>query len=97
MDQVEIDARVPLLEAEMSLHLAMFAVEGLFGQARLRLGMSYHLDEPRRAIFVDGTNEVGGAVVRIFTNLLIREFGEDSFVVRPVAACSAPNMEGRAA
>lgn len=93
----EIDARVPLVEAEMSLHLAMFAVEGFVGPARIRLDMSYFVDEPRRAIFVDGTNEIGGAVVRVFTNLLLREFGEDSFLVRRVDACSAPQTDGRAA
>ena len=77
----QIDPRVPLEEAEMSLHLAMFAVEGLVGQARIRLDVGYYVDEPRRVIIVDGSNEVAGAVVRVFTNLLMREFGEDAFRV----------------
>ena len=72
---------VSLVDAEMSLHLAMYAVEGLFGQARVRLDTSYYVDEPRRVIIVDGSNEVAGAVVRVFTNLLLREFGEDAFHV----------------
>lgn len=78
----QIDPSVPLEEAEMSLHLAMFAVEGLVGSARIRLDVRYYVDEPRRVIIVDGSNEVAGAVVRVFTNLLLREFGEDSFLVK---------------
>ena len=77
----EFDRSVPLDEAEMSLHLAIFAVEGLYGQARVRLDAGYHLDEPRNAIIVDGTTEVGAAVVRVFTAFLFREFGEDKFEV----------------
>ena len=87
----------PLADAEMTLQLSIFAVEGLFGTANVRLDASYFVDMPRRIILVDGTNEVGGAVVRVFTNLLLREFGEDSFQVRRVDACPAPRTEGRAA
>lgn len=83
----KIDSNVPLDEAEMSLHLAMFAVEGLVGPARIRLDVSYYVDEPRRVIIVDGSNEVAGAVVRVFTNLLLREFGEDSFHAERVRSC----------
>jgi hypothetical protein len=87
----------PLDEAELTLQLSLFAVEGLYGSASVRLDASYFVDEPRRIILVDGTNEVGGAVVRVFTNLLLREFGEDSFQVRRVDSCPAPRTEGRAA
>jgi len=64
---------IPLEEAEMTLHLATFAAEGLFGRVGVRLETSYFLDGPRRTISVDGTTEVGAAVVRIFTGLVIRE------------------------
>ncbi len=80
----QIKSPVPLIEAEMTLHLAMFAVEGLVGPARIRLDVSYYADEPHGVILVDGTNEVGTAVVRVFTNLLLREFGEDSFRVERI-------------
>lgn len=76
---------VPLEEAEMTLQLATFAAEGLFGQARVRLDVSYHLDLPRNVISIDGTTEVGAAVVRIFTGLLLREFDEESFQVERLA------------
>jgi hypothetical protein len=90
-------ADVPLDEAEMSLQLATFAVEGLFGPARVRLDVGYHLDAPRNAILVDGTTEVGATVVRVFTGLLLREFGEDSFKVERVGCTSTQSPKGAAA
>ncbi|MEX2670897.1 MAG: hypothetical protein WD294_02175 [Phycisphaeraceae bacterium] len=87
----EFDRAIPLTEAEASLQLATFAAEGLFSQARIRMELSYHVDEPRRAIIADGTTAVGNTVIKMFTALLIREFGELSFQVRrvtPVASAS---------
>ena len=72
---------VPLDEAEMTLQLATFAAEGLFGMARVRIDFGYHVDAARRAILVDGTTEVGATVVRVFVGLLLREFGDDAFRV----------------
>lgn len=74
---------VSLTEAEQTLHLALYAVEGLFGEARVRLELSYRMDEPGDAILVNGGSDVGEAVVKIFTGLLLREFGADAFRVRP--------------
>lgn len=93
----EFERCVPIREAELSLHLALYAVEGLYGPARVRLESSYHLDEPRGALLVDGTTEVGAALVKIFTSLLLREFGEDRFHVRQVGSAGASTPEGRAA
>lgn len=93
----EFERSVPIEEAEMSLHLALFAVEGLFGQARVRLDASYHVDEPRSAIVVDGNTEVGAAVVRVFTSLLLHEFGGDSFSVRRAEPAPPAAVEGKAA
>lgn len=80
----EIDASVDLVEVEMSLHLAMITLEGLFGTAAVRLDARYHLDEPGRAFTIEASTTVGAALVRVFTTLLSREFGDDSFVVRPL-------------
>ncbi|TWT40191.1 hypothetical protein KOR42_49330 [Thalassoglobus neptunius] len=77
---------VDLLEAEMSLHLAMFSVEGLYGRARVRLEAHYQLVTDDHRIDVDCTSRVGELIVRVFTGLLIREFGEDSFTVRKVSS-----------
>jgi hypothetical protein len=73
---------VSLADAEMSLHLAMFAVEGLVGQVRVRLGVRYVLDTEAHAIVIDGGNRVGQMVSRVYAGLLLREFGEDAFCMR---------------
>jgi hypothetical protein len=72
---------VSLSEAEMSLLLATFAVEGLFGRARVLTEFAYELHPDQRTLVVDGTTEVGSAVVQVFAGLLLREFGEDAFRV----------------
>ena len=75
---------VPLDEAEMSLQLAILAAQGLLGGACVRMDVGYHLDEAGRTIVVDANTEAGGAVVRMFTEFLTREFGEHRFEVRRV-------------
>lgn len=89
------DKSVPLLDAEMSLHLAILAAEGLFGEARVRMEAGYHVDQSHRLITVDGTGCVGACIVRIFTAFLIREFGPDAFEVRrvPATLASGPVQE----
>lgn len=93
----DFDRPVPIDEAEMSLHLALYAVEGLFGEARVRLEASYHVDEARSAIVVDAATEVGAAVVRVFTSLLLHEFGGDAFNVRRAEPAPSATVEGKAA
>ena len=85
-----LSSDVPLDEAEMTLQLATFAVEGLFGAARVRLEFGYHVDTNRHAILIDGTTEVGSVIVRVFTGLLLREFGEDSFQVERLNSNPTP-------
>lgn len=87
------DKGIALAEAEATLHLAMIAAEGLFSSALVRMDVSFAVDEPRRSLTVDGSTPVGSAVVRMFTSLLLREFGENAFTVRRVEAPSP----GRAA
>ena len=79
-----LSANASLDEAEMTLQLATFAAEGLFGTAQVRLDFGYHVDADRRVVLVDGSTEVGATVAQIFTGLLLREFGEDSFRVERV-------------
>lgn len=78
----EFQPTVSLAEAEMSLHLAIYAVEGLFGEARVRLEANYQINTDKRAFVVNADNEVGLSLVQVYTRLLIREFGEDAFHVR---------------
>ncbi|MEO2034847.1 MAG: hypothetical protein ABGZ35_22430 [Planctomycetaceae bacterium] len=82
----EFEPSVPLTDPEMSLHLALFAVEGVFGRANVRLDAEYQIDETQHAIVIDGTTEVGALVVRVFTGLLLREFGEDAFRVERISS-----------
>lgn len=74
--------RVPLEEAEATLHLAIIAAESLFGTARVRMDGAYLMDERLRVCVVDASSEIGQAICRIFTGFLLREFGEHTFEVR---------------
>lgn len=78
----ELDRKVPLAEAEMSLRLALLVVEGLVGQARVRLETACEVDADRHCIVVDGNTPAGVATARVLAGLLIREFGENAFQVR---------------
>ncbi|MEO0474352.1 MAG: hypothetical protein AAF085_00080 [Planctomycetota bacterium] len=74
-DQTDLD------EAESTLHLAILAAEGLFGEALLRVRFSYRRDDDSRCLQVNGGNEISESVVRIFTSLAIKEFGSTAFSV----------------
>ena len=87
----EFDSKISLTEAEMSLHLAMFAVEGIFGRASVRLDADYEINEKDHGITVDASTEVGATIARVFTGLLLREIGEDSFLVH--RQCSTCELE----
>lgn len=73
-----------LAEVEATLQLAILASEGLCGEARVRLEVSYFVDSPRSVILIDGGTPAGGAVIRIFAALVMREFGADVFRVERV-------------
>ncbi len=87
---------IELTDAEATLHLAMIAAEGLFGNALVRMDVSFAVDQAGRNLTVDGTTAVGATVVRMFTSLLLREFGEDAFTVRRVKASSPDQAEAAA-
>jgi len=78
------EPHVPLADAEMSLHLAMFALEGLAGRVRVRLDASYQVDAENHVIRIDGSTRVGQMIARVFAGLLFREFGEDAFHIERV-------------
>ena len=73
-----------LLEAEGTLHVAILAAEGLFGEARVRMDAGYVIDSGLRSLVVDASTPVGRTVSDIFTALILRELGEDAFNVRRV-------------
>jgi hypothetical protein len=70
---------VPIRDVEETLHLAMFAVEGLAGRVRVGLDANYLVDEPSRSVLIDEGPFVGWLIARVFAALLAREFGEPSF------------------
>jgi hypothetical protein len=89
------DDSVPFAEAELTLQLAVIAVEGLFGAARVKLDFDFRLDPQAAAIVINARTDVGTAVVEVFTSLALREFGEHGVRVRRVA--DLPNRDGGAA
>ncbi len=90
-------AGIDLTEVEATLQLAIVAAEGLFGEARVRMEVAYHVDAPRSMILIDGRTGAGDAVVRIFTAFVTREFGEDAFHVRRTSQPIASQPEPAAA
>src|SRR5262245_15148480 len=79
-------ADVPPEDLEASLLLARFAVEGLHGEAQVRLDAAHGLDAGRRACAIDATTAVGRDLNRVFVNFVRREFGEGAFRVERVTA-----------
>ena len=77
----QFEPDVPLEEAETSLVLAIIAAEALHGQPAVRLSLRYLFGEEKRACVIDGDNEVAHQVVLIFTQFLLRQFGDDAFQV----------------
>ncbi len=67
---------VPMRDVEETLHLAMFAVEGLTGRMRVRQDAFYFLDQIGRAVLIYEGNFVGWLVARVFAALISREFGD---------------------
>lgn len=75
---------VDMIEAEATLQLTIVAAEGLFGESRTRMEVTYFADVPRHALVIDGSTSAGSAVVHIFTAFITHEFGADAFTVRRV-------------
>jgi hypothetical protein len=72
---------VSLDDAELTLGLAILAAEGLFGVSCVRMDAGYRRMDEERAFLIDGSTDVGDAVVRMYTTFLTREFGGESFKV----------------
>jgi hypothetical protein len=67
---------------EAAIAVAVETVESLMGESIVRLDAGFTIDPERRACVVDASTEVGVAVVRVFTGLARKQFGERAFVVR---------------
>lgn len=87
------DEDVPIEEVELTLHLAIFAAEGLFGKPRVAMEFRYEVQPLDNHIDVDGETEVGVAVARIFAGLLLREFGDSAFRITNLPSHESLNHE----
>jgi hypothetical protein len=86
---------VPAGEVENTLLLAVMAVEGLHGQARVRLEAGYAFDAEKHTCVIEAGSEVGRDICRVFIGFAIREFGEAAFSVR--RADRLPEKQGEGA
>lgn len=79
-----------------ALFLAALAAEAIHGRAYVQLSGQFWADPARRAAVIDASTEVGQAIARVFTELVSRELGEDSFaVVRvPLSTLDDPPLRG---
>lgn len=72
---------VPPKEIEETLFWAVFNAESVFGKPRVRLDASFLFDREKKVCVIDKTTEVGRHIAQVFTSLMTREFGEESFKV----------------
>lgn len=72
---------VAFAEVLATLDLSLIAVESLHGESRSRLDARFVDDEPKRAIVIDASTEVGRALNQVFVGYVRREFGETAFRV----------------
>jgi hypothetical protein len=77
---------VPLQDVEITLLLALVAVESLHGETQVRLDAEYRIDADRRACIVSVATSVGRDLNRVFAGFARREYGEDAFGVERVGA-----------
>ena len=84
---------VDLAEAENTLRLSLLAAEGLHGEAKVRIEVTYVVDPIRAEIRVSGGIVPVEATAQIYTSLLSHEFGREAFTVRretePAVAAAA--------
>ena len=64
-----------------SLLISIMAVESLFGRSRINLEARFRLEKMNRVCIIDVGTLIGETIARVFTGLLIREFGEQAFKV----------------
>jgi len=79
------DDRVPGRSIEDSLFWATFHAESVFGKPRVRLEASLLVDKAKRICIIDRSTEIGQHIAQVFTSLITREFGEESFSVERVS------------
>jgi hypothetical protein len=69
---------------EGHLALAVIAAECTFGKPRVRISAAYCLSKDKPHLAIDVSTEVGELIAQVFTGLVMRELGEEAFVVERV-------------
>ena len=78
----KLNTKITKEELEERIAFAIVSAECTFGKAKVRLNASYVSENNKVAI--DVASEVGEHIAELFTGLLIKDFGEDSFAVERV-------------
>ena len=75
----QFSENVDLRDVEDTLLLSVLAVEGIHGEARVRMDAHYEVDKAVRTVAIDSRTEVGRHLNAVFTSFVIREFGPGAF------------------
>jgi len=67
---------------EEKITLAFIAAECTFGPAKVRFNASY-LARGNKVVF-DVSSPIGEHIAEVFTELMVREFGEEAFIVERI-------------
>lgn len=76
----EEDIKEDVIEEKIAL--AIITAECTFGQAKVRIHAAY-LALGNKAV-IDVSSPVGEHIAQVFTGLMIREFGEDKFMLERI-------------
>jgi len=69
-------------QIEEKIAFAVVAAECTFGQAKVRLNAAYLAADNK--VVIDVSSPVGEHIAEVFTGLLIKDYGEQSFTVERV-------------
>jgi hypothetical protein len=69
---------------ETDMALAIFAAECVYGKPRVRMEVSYLVEERGRACAMHISGEAGEAAARVFAGLAAARFGDEAFAVQRI-------------
>lgn len=78
----EIQSRIDRKQIEEHIAFAVISAECSFGQAKVRLNAAYLASGNK--VIIDVSSAVGEHIGEVFTGLLIKHYGEQSFTVERV-------------
>jgi hypothetical protein len=69
---------------ESHLSWVIFNAECTFGKSKVRIEASYFIPDDKPECIIDVSTEVGEHIAKLFTGIMIREFGEEGFAVERI-------------